>query len=188
MADKIVTLQDKDGNKVFPVSGGVNTDTITTSMLQDNAVTTAKINDLSVTSDKIAGNAVTTSKILNGAVTGNKLGLTLEDIPCDFYRANVYTYAVTGKLLKLGNIGILMYTGTTGFTVGPGSEQIQFRFSSAGFTDILGGSLVYSQDSNPSCTMKFVRFFNSLVDAYVETSNNGNFDASVIIIGVLGDE
>lgn len=53
MADKIVQLQDKQGNNVFPITGGMAADSVTTDMIQDGAVT----------SDKIANGAVTASKL-----------------------------------------------------------------------------------------------------------------------------
>lgn len=43
MANKIVQLQNKDGDNIFPVSAGLASDSVTTDMIQDGAVTSAKI-------------------------------------------------------------------------------------------------------------------------------------------------
>lgn len=43
MVNKIVQLEDKEGNNVFPVAGSMASDSITTAMLQDGAVTSDKI-------------------------------------------------------------------------------------------------------------------------------------------------
>ena len=43
MANKIVQLQNKDGDNIFPVSAGLASDSITTDMIQDGAVTDEKI-------------------------------------------------------------------------------------------------------------------------------------------------
>lgn len=43
MANQIVQLTDKDENNIFPIAGGMASDSITTAMLQDGVVTTAKL-------------------------------------------------------------------------------------------------------------------------------------------------
>jgi len=43
MANKIVQLQNKDGDNIFPVSAGLASDSVTTDMIQDGAVTSEKI-------------------------------------------------------------------------------------------------------------------------------------------------
>ena len=43
MANKIVQLQNKDGDNIFPVSAGLASDSVTTDMIQDGAVTDEKI-------------------------------------------------------------------------------------------------------------------------------------------------
>lgn len=43
MANNIVQLQDRSGNNIFPLAGGMVSDSITTQMLQDGAVTSGKI-------------------------------------------------------------------------------------------------------------------------------------------------
>lgn len=45
MANNIVQLQDKAGNNIFPIAGGMAADSITTAMLQDGAVTGGKIGE-----------------------------------------------------------------------------------------------------------------------------------------------
>ena len=53
MSDIVTTLQDKDGNNIYPIAGGVNGNTITTAMLQNGAVTGAKIGSQEVTASNI---------------------------------------------------------------------------------------------------------------------------------------
>lgn len=187
MADKITTLQDKQGNNVFPIAGGVNADTITTAMLQANAITTAKIADGNVTTDKLAGNAITTAKVSNGAITNSKLGLSTEDVSINFYIPNVSSYTVTAKLLKLGdNIGVLMYTGATGMRVGPGLSNVCVDYGNANFDAILGASLQYNQSSNVDVTTRYTSFYPSYMDGYVgDLTSNREVGASMIIIGTL---
>lgn len=57
MANNIVQLIDKDNNNIFPVAGSMAGDSVTTSMIQDNAVTSAKIKTevLDLTSLTLAG-------------------------------------------------------------------------------------------------------------------------------------
>ena len=43
MADKIVQLQNEDGDNIFPICRGLGNDTVTTAAIQDGAVTGAKI-------------------------------------------------------------------------------------------------------------------------------------------------
>lgn len=52
MADKIVQLQDEDGNNIFPLARGLGSDTVSTATIQNGAVTAAKI-DLTTLIDKI---------------------------------------------------------------------------------------------------------------------------------------
>ena len=43
MTNKVVQLEDKSGNNLYPLAGGMAADSVTTAMLQDTAVTPAKI-------------------------------------------------------------------------------------------------------------------------------------------------
>lgn len=43
MADKIVQLQDENGNNIFPIARGLGNNSVTTATIQDSAVTAAKI-------------------------------------------------------------------------------------------------------------------------------------------------
>ena len=43
MVNKVVQLQNKDGDNLYPLSGGTASDSITTDMLQDGSVTSDKI-------------------------------------------------------------------------------------------------------------------------------------------------
>lgn len=184
MADIVTTLQDKDGNNLYPIAGGVNGNTITSGMLQNGSVTTAKIENNAVTSDKIAGGTVTDSKIASG-ISPLKLNTTLEDKTITFNMPNLFNWSTNAKLLRIGHLGILMYTGGTGFTVGSGLQNIQVGYQSVGFTNILSGSLTYSQNSSPETDMKYVHFYPSMLDAYVYVPANNSIEASLLIIGEL---
>lgn len=80
MANKIVQLQNKDGDNIFPVSAGLASDSVTTDMIQDGAVTSDKVDfttfDQDITTGAIANNAVTTAKIANTAVTAGKINFS----------------------------------------------------------------------------------------------------------------
>lgn len=57
MTNKIVQLEDKAGNNLFPIAGGMAADSITTTMLQDGAVTPDKASFTTLsTSEKVVGN------------------------------------------------------------------------------------------------------------------------------------
>lgn len=58
MANNIVQLTDDTNNNIFPIAGGMASDSITTAMLQDGAVTTAKLASGAVTAPKLADRAV----------------------------------------------------------------------------------------------------------------------------------
>lgn len=151
------------------------TTTITDSLIdqQNSTLVAEKISDGDITSDKIAA----------GAVTGEKLGITGEDIPLIFTVPNLFSQTETGKIFKFGKIGIITYNGTTGLSFGPGNlDHLQVSYDFTGMTNVYGGSLVYSQNNAPGCTMHFVRFFQGLVDAYLDTPSFENVDASLIII------
>lgn len=53
MANKITQLVNKDGDNLYPLSGGLLSDSVTTDMLQDESVESSKLQDESVVSSKI---------------------------------------------------------------------------------------------------------------------------------------
>ena len=55
MPSKIVQLQDKDGNAVFPVAGGIAPSSVTTSAIADGAITNDKLNLSYSTSEHATG-------------------------------------------------------------------------------------------------------------------------------------
>lgn len=55
MPSKIVQLQDKDGNAVFPVAGGIAPSSVTTSAIVDGAITNDKLNLSYSTSEYATG-------------------------------------------------------------------------------------------------------------------------------------
>lgn len=76
MSNKIVKLEDKDGNTLYPLGIAAGNDTVTTDAIQDGAVTTAKLANNTVTEAKIAPNAVSHSKLGLGGVYGDANGAT----------------------------------------------------------------------------------------------------------------
>lgn len=73
MADKIVILEDNDGNNIYPITRGLAADSVDTNAIQDGAVTSSKIDSATITTDKIADSAITTNKIANNAIDRDKL-------------------------------------------------------------------------------------------------------------------
>ena len=67
MADKIVTLQDKNDNNLYPVAGALHADTVITGSIKDSAVTTPKIANNAVTSDKIDWTTMVTPSAASSA-------------------------------------------------------------------------------------------------------------------------
>jgi hypothetical protein len=53
VANKIIQLQNKTGDNLFPVAGSMKGDSVTTAMLQDDAVTNAKIAANAVKSENV---------------------------------------------------------------------------------------------------------------------------------------
>ena len=56
MANKITQLVNKDGDNLYPLSGGLLSDSVTTDMLQDESVTSDKIDWSTVTSTALTPN------------------------------------------------------------------------------------------------------------------------------------
>lgn len=93
MANKIVQLEDKAGNNLFPVAGSMKGDSITTAMIQDKAVTYDKMdysnmkpayatktwNRGSITSDQgdaaISGDYTADTDLITIKITPRKTGL-----------------------------------------------------------------------------------------------------------------
>ena len=69
--------------------GAIESGTISTSQIADNAVTTAKILDDNVTSAKIPNDAVGSTEIASDAVTGDKIGTdTIKTVNADSIMLN----------------------------------------------------------------------------------------------------
>lgn len=84
MADKIVQLQDKQGNNVFPITGGMAADSVTTDMIQDGAVTSEKVDFATYsTEEQLVGTWIDGKKIYRRTIFGS-----------DF--ANQYRFAPSG--------------------------------------------------------------------------------------------
>lgn len=176
-----ITADGAAGSTAYYVTlANVTVPTGATAITNTNITAGARV---TMDSSHIQDNAITTPKIANSAVTGEKLGITGEDIPLIFTVPNLFSQTETGKIFKFGKIGIITYNGTTGLSFGPGNlDHLQVSYDFTGMTNVYGGSLVYSQNNAPGCTMHFVRFFQGLVDAYLDTPSFENVDASLIII------
>lgn len=172
MSDIVTTLQDKDGNNIYPIAGGINGNTITAGMLQNNAIETSKVNDLAITTAKIAGNAITTAKVADGAITNDKIELSLIDVPIEFYNGQTYAYTVNAKLLRIGNIGRLMYNGTTGiWHSGGGYANIRAKWPSLTMDKVLTYSCQATQAGNVGAALKynFISATNATeIDTYLD--------------------
>lgn len=168
---------------------------ITTNKLADNSVDASKLADQSVGSSKIATGGVETSNVANNAITNDKiapnisslkLAVQVENVSFAFNIPNVYTYTVTGQLVKLGNIGILTYTGYTGMTIGPGQANIKAIYPNANFASVLAGSLQFNQSYNTGTATRYVSIYAGEIDAYVDNLQSGqDVNVSMLVIGTL---
>ena len=56
MADKIVILEDENGNNIYPITRGLAADSVDTNAIQDGAVTSSKIDSATyTTTEKVVG-------------------------------------------------------------------------------------------------------------------------------------
>lgn len=79
MANKIVQLEDKAGNNLFPVAGSMKGDSVTTAMLQDGAVTAGKIDFTTVRTD-ITSLAPSGSERIIAEQFGNLVIITMSNL------------------------------------------------------------------------------------------------------------
>ena len=73
MADRIVKLEDKAGDNLYPIAGGMAADSVTTDMIQDGAVTTDKVDLASFIVANMSGEYTTTSTNME-KLTMNSVG------------------------------------------------------------------------------------------------------------------
>lgn len=66
MADKIVQLQNKAGDNIYPISRGIAANSVDTAALKDSSVTAAKLANSAVTLDKIASSALPENVYVSG--------------------------------------------------------------------------------------------------------------------------
>ena len=74
MADKIVQLENKDGDNIFPVAGALKSGSVSTSTINDAAVTAAKIAAGAVTAEKM--NLATSTQTITWKNNDNTVGTT----------------------------------------------------------------------------------------------------------------
>lgn len=89
MANKIVQLQNKAGDNLFPVAGSMKGDSITTAMIQDGSVTTDKINNGAVTMDKLAGTVLWQASGSSGVQPTSANPISLSDSVSNYKRIEV---------------------------------------------------------------------------------------------------
>lgn len=72
MANKVVQLQNKDGDNLYPLSGGTASDSITTDMLQDGSVTSDKIDFATFNVQVFTGSFSSSSPVTLTGVSGRR--------------------------------------------------------------------------------------------------------------------
>lgn len=69
MANKITQLVNKDGDNLYPLAGGILSDSVATDMIQDGAVTSDKIDSATIVNSNIADNTITLDKLKMPKIT-----------------------------------------------------------------------------------------------------------------------
>ena len=122
-----------------------------------NGITTITNTNISAGDEAITNNvSVNTAQIVDGAVTNDKMSLLLTDVSIEFYLGQNYVYTATGKLLRIGNIGRLMYNGTTGiWPSGGGYVNIRVHWPNLTMSKVLTYSCQATQSGNVGVTLKY---------------------------------
>lgn len=110
MADVITTLQNKGGDNVFPIAGGLASNTVTTAMLQSNAVTTAKIDDGAVTDAKLAAGAFLDRMYPVGAIFMSATHSTANAVATALGGGTWVAWGAGRVPIGMGNNGTTNYT------------------------------------------------------------------------------
>lgn len=168
MANIVTQLQNKDGDNLYPLAGGMAADSITTAMIQDGAVTTGKI--------------------AAGAVTSDKTNFTVSDVAATMTVGNGSATNVTLKKIDLGN-GLFMVTGivyASAASVTAGSRtNIKLQFGNT-FT-VLGGAVSVYQNASVESYTQYARIIPSSgnIDSYCYTplANQNIFWLNYFAIG-----
>ena len=151
MSDRIVQLQDRNDDNIYPVAGAATQGSITKAMLAEGVfegaeisnpgniayVSTSAIQDEAVTTAKIADLNVTTAKLATGAVTSDKIDSTTIDLH-DYKTASVTSLGARAKLTVRGGMA---FVSVAGDTVSTASSVIY---------DNLPFTVPYSQEINDS--------------------------------------
>lgn len=114
MADKIVILEDSEGNNIYPISRGLATNSVDTNAIQNGAVTSAKIDWTNIWSNN---SIVETKTDSNG-----RTGLYFQDGTLITYRKTTGSVDVT---TAWGNIGLYYGTTSGNFSFAP-SNGVDF--------------------------------------------------------------
>lgn len=149
-----------------------------------NGITTITSTNISAGDEAITDNvSVNTAQIVDGAVTNDKIELTMTDTPIDFYSGQTYAYTVTGKLLRIGNIGRLMYNGTTGiWPSGGGYANIRIKWPDITMAKILTYSCQLAQEGNVGSTLRYNRMPGTTeIDTYLDNLRQDAADTFVAI-------
>ena len=103
MADIISTLENRDGDILYPIAGGAADGSITTAMIMDNAISTAKIANNAVTTAKIPDLGVATADLADGAATGAKRKPTVSTLTSTIVRvSDSQSVNITWEQIELG--------------------------------------------------------------------------------------
>ena len=171
MADIVTTLQNRNGDNLYPVAGGAAANSINAGNIIDGAIT---------------GN-----KITNGAVDSSKLSPTVSSswVTFGIRTGAIVSSTVEGKKISLGgDLYLIAFEGDTGLTAwssGVNNIVITFNENIANNSDLLFGTVTYAHASDPNTQTKYQNWGDILngADTYVECSSGGGaIYASVIAI------
>lgn len=148
-----------------------------------------------ITSTNISAGAsasIGTSQILDGAVTNDKIASGVEQVEIKFIlpESGTVTGTYQATLIRLpGNIGVLTYQGTTGWSdAGSGYRHQNCNISSAGFSSYLGYSINSNYSGNSIAYQTYARVTgNNQIDdwVYKETTDTQQREMSFVIIGTF---
>lgn len=124
MADKIVILEDSEGNNIYPISRGLATNSVDTNAIQNGAVTSAKIDS-------------TTLYEYTGTGHGEDGNLTLTAPFSDFQYVDVFAENLDGGITStrvLGSATISYINVIDYYNNAIYLKTAQFRVSGTSFT------------------------------------------------------
>lgn len=155
MSNKIVQLENEDGDNLYPLAGGALTGSISKTMLEEGVFEGPELTEPNTVAYVAEGNiqddAVTTSKIADGSVTSDKVDwatmaptavMTLTPLA----NAGPASNTITCKLSKFNDTYFLFSASGT-FGCVPTTSSPHIGFSIAGY-DILAAVNTSFQNSN----------------------------------------